>query len=67
MESGALVQLLPDWAEEIFPLYADFPTRRQQPAKVRVFVDFCRAQLRRQAWMESPDLSVRAQTLTSSG
>jgi len=67
VESGALVQLLPDWAEEIFPLYAVFPTRRQQPAKVRVFVDFCRAQLRRQAWMESPDLSVRAQTLTSSG
>jgi len=59
VESGALVQLLADWAEEMFPLYAVFPTRRQQPAKVRVFVDFCQALLRNQSWMEPTDLSVR--------
>jgi DNA-binding transcriptional LysR family regulator len=58
VESGALVQLLPDWAEEMFPLYAVFPTRRQQPAKVRVFVDFCRALLRGQGWMEPADVTV---------
>jgi DNA-binding transcriptional LysR family regulator len=60
VESGTLVQLLPDWAEEMFPLYAVFPTRRQQPAKVRVFVDFCRTLLRGRAWMEARDLAVPA-------
>jgi DNA-binding transcriptional LysR family regulator len=60
VESGALVQLLPDWAEEMFPLYAVFPTRRQQPAKVRAFTDFCQALLRNEAWKEAADLTVGA-------
>ena len=38
--SGALVQVLPDWAEERFPLYAYYPSRHLPPAKVRAFVDF---------------------------
>jgi len=56
VESGALMQLLPDWADEIFPLYAVFPTRRHQPAKVRLFIDFCQALLREEAWKEAVDL-----------
>jgi DNA-binding transcriptional LysR family regulator len=40
LASGALVQLLPDWAEERFPLYAYHPSRHLPPAKVRAFLDF---------------------------
>jgi DNA-binding transcriptional LysR family regulator len=38
--SGALVQVLPDWADERFPLYAYYLSRHLPPAKVRAFVDF---------------------------
>jgi DNA-binding transcriptional LysR family regulator len=38
--SGALEQILPDWAEERFPLYAYHPSRHLPPAKVRAFLDF---------------------------
>jgi DNA-binding transcriptional LysR family regulator len=37
---GDLVQILPDWAEERFPLYAYHPSRHLPPAKVRAFLDF---------------------------
>ena len=40
LESGRLVQVLEDWADERFPLYALYPSRRQAPAKVRTFLDF---------------------------
>ena len=40
LEAGALVQLLPDWAEERFPLFLYLPTRRLPSAKVRAFLDF---------------------------
>ncbi len=40
LASGALVQVLPDWAEERFPLYVYYPSRHLPPAKVRAFVDF---------------------------
>jgi len=39
--SGALVELLPDWQGEIFPLYAIRPSRRLPPAAVEAFLDFC--------------------------
>jgi DNA-binding transcriptional LysR family regulator len=38
--SGALVQVLRDWADERFPLYAYYPSRHLPPAKVRAFMDF---------------------------
>jgi DNA-binding transcriptional LysR family regulator len=38
--SGALVQVLPDWAEKRLPLHAYYPSRHLPPAKVRAFVDF---------------------------
>ena len=41
LADGRLVQLFPDWAEETFPLYAFYPSRRNAPPKVRAFVDFC--------------------------
>ncbi|MBB6242484.1 LysR family transcriptional regulator [Rhodanobacter sp. MP1X3] len=36
-----LVQVLPDWADERFPLYAFYPSRHHPAAKVRSFIDFC--------------------------
>jgi DNA-binding transcriptional LysR family regulator len=46
LNSGALVQLLPGWAEERFPLYAYHPSRHLPPAKVRAFLDFVLSLLR---------------------
>jgi DNA-binding transcriptional LysR family regulator len=46
---GELVQILEDWAEERFPLYAFHPSRHLPPAKVRAFLDFVLASI------ESPD------------
>jgi DNA-binding transcriptional LysR family regulator len=40
LRSGVLVQLLPGWAEEQFPLYAYHLSRHVPPAKVRAFLDF---------------------------
>jgi len=41
LADGRLVELFPDWAEESFPLYAFYPSRKNSPPKVRAFVDFC--------------------------
>jgi DNA-binding transcriptional LysR family regulator len=41
LADGRLVELFPDWAEERFPLYAFYPSRKNSPPKVRAFVDFC--------------------------
>ncbi|MBK5439270.1 MULTISPECIES: LysR family transcriptional regulator [unclassified Pseudomonas] len=40
LESGALVELFPDWPDERFPLYAFYPSRHLPAAKVRAFLDF---------------------------
>ena len=40
LASGELVQILPQWAEERFPLYSYYPSRHLPPAKVRAFLDF---------------------------
>jgi DNA-binding transcriptional LysR family regulator len=37
---GELVQILPDWAEERYPLYAYHVSRHRVPAKLRAFLDF---------------------------
>lgn len=37
---GRLVDLFPDWPDEHFPLYALYPSRHHQAAKVRAFLDF---------------------------
>jgi DNA-binding transcriptional LysR family regulator len=40
LKSGELVQILSDWSEERYPLYAYHPSRHLPPAKVRAFLDF---------------------------
>jgi DNA-binding transcriptional LysR family regulator len=40
IQQGALVELLPGWSGESYPLYALYPSRRLLPAKVRAFIDF---------------------------
>jgi len=40
VERGELVPVLPDWSEELYPLYAYSPSRHLPPAKVRAFLDF---------------------------
>lgn len=42
-ESGELVDLFPEWAEEYFPLRIYHPSRHLPPAKVRAFLDFVAA------------------------
>jgi DNA-binding transcriptional LysR family regulator len=37
---GDLVPILPEWSEELYPLYAYYPSRHLPPAKVRAFLDF---------------------------
>ena len=41
LESGRLVELFPEWADERFPLYAIYPSRLHRAAKVRTFIEFC--------------------------
>nr|WP_314072777.1 LysR family transcriptional regulator [uncultured Roseococcus sp.] len=43
LSRGELVQILPDWAEERYPLYAYHPSRVRVPAKLRAFLDFVAA------------------------
>jgi DNA-binding transcriptional LysR family regulator len=38
--SKAVVQILPQWAEERYALYSYYPSRHHSPAKVRAFLDF---------------------------
>jgi DNA-binding transcriptional LysR family regulator len=40
LASGQLVELFPDWPDEIFPLYVLYPSRTLPPAKLRVFIEF---------------------------
>jgi DNA-binding transcriptional LysR family regulator len=40
LTSGELVQVLTDWSDERYPLYAYHPSRHLPPAKVRAFLDF---------------------------
>ncbi len=39
-ESGALINVFPDWSDERFPLYVYYASRNYVPAKVRKFIDF---------------------------
>lgn len=44
-ERGSLINLFPDWSDELFPLYVYYVSRNHIPAKVRKFVDFIRDSL----------------------
>jgi DNA-binding transcriptional LysR family regulator len=41
LRQGQLKTLLPDNAPDTWQLFIHYPTRKQLPARVRVFVDFC--------------------------
>ena len=47
IDRGALIELLPDWPGERFPLYALYPSRHLPAAKVRAFIDFAQSRLTR--------------------
>ena len=40
LSRGELIQILPEWSEELYPLYAYHPSRHLAPAKVRALLDF---------------------------
>ena len=40
LERNELVQILSDWSDERYPLYAYHPSRHLPPVKVRAFLDF---------------------------
>ncbi|GLR96608.1 MULTISPECIES: LysR family transcriptional regulator [Bradyrhizobium] len=40
LSRGELTQILPEWSEELYPLYAYHPSRHLPPAKVRALLDF---------------------------
>src|SRR5580692_8056193 len=40
LAEGKLIDLFPDWAGEVFPLYALYPSRQLRAAKGRTFIDF---------------------------
>ncbi|WP_413728232.1 LysR family transcriptional regulator [Sodalis sp. RH19] len=40
LAQGKLVNLFPEWPDELFPLYALYPSRNHLPAKTRAFLDF---------------------------
>jgi DNA-binding transcriptional LysR family regulator len=55
IDRGELVELLPDWTGESFPLYALYPSRHLPPAKVRAFIDFVQSRLGSAAAAEAQD------------
>ena len=40
VRSGKLVQILSEWSDERWPLYAYYASRHLPPAKIRAFLDF---------------------------
>jgi len=49
LRSKKLINLFPEWSGEQWPLYALYPSRRYQPAKLKAFLDFCTAALEPQS------------------
>jgi DNA-binding transcriptional LysR family regulator len=46
LESGALVNLFPQWTDELFPLYLYRPSRHFVPAKLKAFTEFLASALK---------------------
>lgn len=55
LDSGALVELFPDWPGETFPLHAFHLSRHQPSPKVRAFTDFCASLARRITFSEADE------------
>lgn len=41
VKSGKLIDIFPDWPDEMFPLYAIYPSRQHRAAKVHAFTEWC--------------------------
>lgn len=41
--SGELIEVLPDWSDERFPLYALYPSHKHTPGKTKAFLEFVRS------------------------
>jgi DNA-binding transcriptional LysR family regulator len=46
LKSGKLINLFPDWSDELFPLYLYHTSRRNVPLKLRTFIEFIIASLK---------------------
>ena len=46
LDSGALVEVLPDWSETFPGPFLYYPSRRTMPSPLRAFVDFVQARRR---------------------
>ncbi|WP_082124827.1 LysR substrate-binding domain-containing protein [Lysobacter capsici] len=49
LAAGRLLQLMPEWTPALRGFYLYYPSRRQLPGPLRVFVDFLREQARSSA------------------
>ena len=52
LDSGALVQLLPDWTQPLLPVYVVYPPNRHLSAKVRAFVDWAAELFQRETTLQ---------------
>ncbi len=50
LAAGTLVELLPAWGDERFPIHAIYPSRNYVPPRTRVFLDFVAAAVREGTW-----------------
>ena len=53
IESGALVQILPDWKRRTLPFYVVYPPNRHLSAKVRAFVDWAAELFAKNPYMQA--------------
>jgi DNA-binding transcriptional LysR family regulator len=54
IDEGALVEVVPDWRGESYPLYALYPSRHLPPARVRAFLEFVQARVAAMANRPAP-------------
>ena len=54
LDSGALVRVLPDWAARPQDLYLLYPSRRYQPLRTKLFIDFAAGRLAALPGFDSP-------------
>ena len=52
LQSGALVQLLPEWTQPPLPVYVVYPPNRHLSAKVRAFVDWAAELFQRETHLQ---------------
>ncbi len=58
LDSGELVRVLPDWSASPQDLYLLYPSRRFQPLRARLFIDFAIERIRSLPGFEDPPLAL---------